>query len=127
MWAAGGCDRDLALAEWADLGGWFCWSFWFLADGHELVDGLEQQEQHKGHDEEVDEGRNEVGAETKDILEGVGLGTGDKVEDRVDEVIGERGHDTGERTTDDDTDGHVHHVAAERKLLKFFDEVFQFH
>lgn len=123
MWAAGGCDRDLALAEGADFGG-RCGVCLFLdAEGSNFVDGLEQHKEHKGHDKEIDEGRNEIAAKACDVLQGVHFGTGDNVEDRVDEIIGERGHDAGEGAPDDDTDGHVHHVAAECKGFKFVDEI----
>ena len=50
-----------------------------------------------------------------------------ETEDRVDEVFGQRGHDARERTADDNTDRHVHHVAAQREGLEFFDKLFHFY
>lgn len=123
MWAAGGVDRNFCLAEWTNFSGWRFFDRLF-ADGGNFVDSLEQQEEHKGHDEEIDNGTEEVGAKAGDILQGVGFCTGDKVEDWVDKVVCQGGDNGCERTPDDNTDGHVHHVAAERKRFKFFDKVF---
>lgn len=124
MWAAGGCDRNLALAEWANRGGWRCWRFWLFAERNELVHSLQEQEENEGHDKEIDQFRNKAGCKTSYILQCVGFSAGHKVQDRVDKVIRQGSDDAGERTADDNTDGHVHHVAAERKGFKFFDKVF---
>ena len=94
----------------------------FDAERDELVDALEQAEQDEGHDEEVDQRRDEGRSEAGDILQRIHLTARDHVEDRVDEVIRERGDDAGERTSDNNTDSHVHHVAAKGKGLKFFDK-----
>ena len=54
------------------------------------------------------------------------VGAPGRTEDRVDDIFGQRGDDAGERTADDNTDRHVHHVAAQREGLEFFEKLFHF-
>ena len=49
---------------------------------------------------------------------------GDEFDERVDDVVGQRRDDGGERRADDDADGHVDHVAAVDELFELGQEAF---
>ena len=51
-----------------------------------------------------------------------GAAAGDDGDERVDDVVGKRGHDGSERAANDDADGHVHHVAAIDEFLEFVEQ-----
>ena len=57
--AAHRLDGDLALAVGTHLGGGLCGSFRLSRLLVQGVDGLDDHEQHKGHDQEVDDGIDE--------------------------------------------------------------------
>lgn len=101
MCALNGFDRDFAAAERALLRGRCGRCFRLLADREQLVDALEQAEQHERHDEEVDNGRQECAVAELDAAEAehktAQVRAAGKTEDRVDEVFGQRGHDGRER------------------------------
>ena len=54
MRASGGADVDFGEAAGANLGGGLRLSLFLLAEGHDLVDSLDQQEDDQRHDQEVD-------------------------------------------------------------------------
>ena len=124
-------DRNLAAAERADLGGRLCGGFRLFAERSQLIDRFEQTEQHERHDQKVDDRGDECTVaqlHTADIQhERAQVGAPGRTEDRVDDIFGQRGDDAGERTADDNTDRHVHHVAAQREGFEFFDKLFHFY
>ena len=98
-----------------------------------LVEGLHDHEHDPRHNEEVDDGADER-AEIDTVL-GAGDGDGeardigavapgDEFDERVDDVVGQRRDDGGERRADDDADGHVDHVAAVDELFELGQEAF---
>ena len=129
--ALDGCDRDFGAAERAPLRGRCGGRFGLLSDGEQLVDRLEQAEQHERHDEEVDDRGQKCAVAELDAAETehktAQIRAAGKTENRVDEVFGQRSHNAGERTADDNTDRHVHHVAAQREGFEFFDKLFHFY
>ena len=127
--ALGGFDRDLAQAEGALLGGGRLGGLGLLADGGQLVEYLDDDEQHQRGDDEVDDRAHKVGRRQapgplgladEDLL---GLGAHDPGQQGLDEIVGHAVDDRGERTADDHADGQVDHVAAQGKLLEFSDEL----
>ena len=98
-----------------------------------LVEGLHDHEHHPGHNEEVDDGADEgpevdaVGGTCHGDGEAGHVGAvapGDELDERVDDVLGQRRDDSGERRADDDADGHVDHVAAVDEFLELGEEAF---
>ena len=55
------------------------------------------------------------------------IGAAEQTDDRIDKVFGQRGDNAGESAADDNTDGHVHHVAAQREGFELFDKLFHFY
>ena len=51
-------------------------------------------------------------------------GTGQKADERRDDVSDKAGHDFAERAADDNADGHVENVALEREFLKILEKLF---
>src|SRR3954447_13103024 len=106
----------------------------------EPVDPLDGDEKHPGDDQKIDGcGQKLAPAEHRTLLLGVSVGnagvhfrrqrgvivreiepTGDRADDRHDDVADERSDDGSERRADDDADGEIDHVAAHRELLEFF-------
>ncbi len=113
-------DGNLTLAERALLGGGGCRNFRLLAQRSKLVHRFQQAEQHKCHDQEIHQRRNKVGGEFGNVLKRIVLCSCNKVQDRVDKVISQGSYDVGEGAADDNTDCHVHHIAAQGKCLKLF-------
>lgn len=48
----------------------------------------------------------------------------DELDERVDDVVGQRRDDGRERCADDDADGHIDHVAAVDELFELGQEAF---
>ena len=105
MRAAHSLDGDLALAVGAHLGGGLlrCGGlFGLFVQG---VDKLDHNKQYKGHDEEVDDGVDELtdldagAAQTNDHIGKICLE--EQADQRVDDVLHQRGDDGGEGTADD--------------------------
>ena len=130
MCALDGCDRDFGAAERALFRGRCGGRFGLFSDGEQLVDRLEQTEQHERHDEEVDDRGQKCAVAELDAAETehktAQIRAAGETENRVDEVFGQRSHNGRERTADDNTDRHVHHVAAQREGLEFFEKLFHF-
>ena len=108
---------DLALAVRADLGGGSCGSFLrLLHDGGSLVDGLDDAEQNEGDQQEVDDGIDELAQSDVGIVdghyEGAEVKAADHADDGSDDILYQGCHDGCESAADDDTDCHVHYVAA---------------
>ena len=107
----------------------------------QLVDALDDQEDRKGDDEEVEhhlqevapierEGRLHHLARFVDFLGDDGPlpvgeveATRDGADERHDDVGHQRGHDFAESAADDHTDSHVHDVALHGKLLEFLNKL----
>ena len=91
--AADSLDSDLALAVGAFPGGGLLWLFHGLLVQH--IDGLDGQKQHEGHDEEVDDGVDELAdldagaAQTNDHIGKICLE--EQADQRVDDVLHQRG------------------------------------
>ena len=89
---------------------------------------LDHNKQYKGHDEEVDDGVDELAdldagaAQTNDHIGKICLE--EQADQRVDDVLHQRGDDGGEGTADDNAHCHVQHIAAHGKCLKLFKELF---
>ena len=125
MGAAHSLDGNLTLAVGAHLGGGL------LRLGRlsvQRVDKLDHNEQHKGNDEEVDDGVDERAdldagaAQTNDHIGKICLEK--QADQRVDDVLHQRGDNCGEGTADDNAHCHVQHVAAHGKRFEFFKELF---
>lgn len=133
--APGGCRIHWHLAERAQGG--FCFGFFFLEPVHKG----DQAEDHKGHDDEIDDIGDEAAigdhrqigrfgfCQAADFLAGqvdeqVGKihPADEDPQRRHDDVIDSRRYDLSESTPDDDTDGHVHYVAPERKVFEFLEK-----
>ena len=89
-----------------------------LAHLHQLVHGLDDAEQHKGHNQEVDDRRdkgtvleNQLAIAENIPHHGVKVDLAQDAQNGADEVIGQGCDQRGECAADDDTDGHIHHVA----------------
>ena len=128
MGAAHSLDGDLTLAVGAHLGGGLLrlgGRFGLFVQG---VDKLDHNEQHKGNDEEVDDGVDELAdldagaAQTNDHIGKICLEK--QADQRVDDVLHQRGDNCGEGTADDNAHCHVQHVAAHGKCLELFKELF---
>lgn len=137
-----GLDGDLGAAEGAFFGGGGGGRLFLLLVGElgDGVHGLDQRKDDDGHDEEVDDGRDETA-----VVEGGGAGflggfeggvgvavegdeevgeihlAGEQCQAGHDDVVDQRVDDGFEGGTDDDTDGHIQHVAAADKFLEFVD------
>ena len=126
-----GLERNFAAAERARFGGRLSVCFGLLAEAGQLVDRLEQTEQHERHNEEVDDRGNECTVAQLDRAEhkykAAQIGAAEQTDDRIDKVFGQRGDNAGESAADDHTDGHVHHVAAQREGFELFDKLFHFY
>lgn len=57
---------------------------------------LSRQNQHKGHDEKVDQRGEKRRSKPRNVLHGIDGAAGENVEHRLDEVIGEGGDDARE-------------------------------
>ena len=106
---------------------------------HQLVQLAQQQEQDKGHDQEIDDGIDEQAVIDGDGLGGLGGGQGldagvalqhheeigeihaaqRQADRRHHHVIDQRGDDAGEGRADDHTDRQVHDIAAHGEFLEF--------
>ena len=124
-------DRNFAAAERARFGGRRSGCFGLLAEAGQLVDRLEQTEQHERHNEEVDDRGNERTVAQLDRAEhkykAAQIGAAEQTDDRIDKVFGQQGDNAGESAADDNTDRHVHHVAAQREGFELFDKLFHFY
>ena len=138
MRASGCIYRDLALAERTDLRGWSLCRLRFLEGIVSLVDSLDDHEQDKGNQQELDDILDEAAV-------GKHSGTGilrsvqtcvvftvqcdehaGKVDlsscnryDRHDDVVDQRIDDGAECAADDDTDSHIDDVSARYELSEF--------
>ena len=95
----------------------------------ELAHHFDDQEQHQGHQQEVDDGGDEGPVHELGVPEAKGQGAeiraaGDEAQQGIEDVVDQGVDDGGKRTADDNTDGHIYHVAAGDKFLKFLDEAF---
>ena len=95
-----------------------------------IVDGFDDAEHHKGHDEEVQNGIDEItqhqftaARQGKGETGKVGVAAGKDAKGGVDDVVHQRVGNRFERAADDDTDGHVDDVAAHGKRLEFFHKL----
>src|SRR5699024_4564330 len=52
------------------------------------------------------------------------IGAESDAQQRVEDVVGQRGDDALERRADDDADGQIHHVALEGEGFEFMEELF---
>ena len=128
MGAAHSLDGDLALAVGAHLGGGLLRLGGLGRLSVQGVDKLDHNEQHKGHDEKVDDGVDELAdldagaAQSDDHIGKIRLE--EQADQRVDDVLHQRGDNCGEGTADDNAHCHVQHVAAHGKCLELFKELF---
>lgn len=111
------------------LGPLFCGTGELVAEFLGLVHGFDHGEHDGGNNQEIDDcadERAEVDFGARNHESGdFGCGAaGDKRDERVDDVVGERGHDCGERAADDDADCHIHYVAAADELFEFIERFF---
>ena len=98
-----------------------------------LVDALDQQEDHKGHDQELDQGVDEGAVLDRHLLDGFGrrifghqdpLQLGEvhlaqqQADGRHDDLIDQAGDDLAERGADDDADRQVDNIAARGEFTK---------
>ena len=128
MGAADCLDGDFALAVGAHLGGGLCRGLGLGGLFVQGVDGLDDHEQHKCHDEEIDDGVDEradadghIANVDADIRE---VRIEEQADGGVDDIIDQRVHDGCERRADDHTNCHVQHVAAHGKGFEFFQKLF---
>ena len=92
------------------------------------VDGLDDHKQHKGHDQEVDDGGDKctnadhhithMDAHFREIC------VEEQADEGVDDITHQRVDDGRERTADHNTDCHIQHVAAHGEGLEFFKKLF---
>ncbi len=132
--AAQRLDVDLALAEGAFLGGGSCRGSRLLGESLCLVHGLDEQEQDKRHQQEVDDGGNEVAvcqnsgifafAEFDDPVCEVDP-AGQCAEERHQNVIDEGIDDALEGTAYDNADCQVHYIAFGDERFELGNEFFQ--
>src|ERR1700754_5217231 len=91
----------------------------------------DEEVDHRGDDQEVER----RGDERRDVEVGALLSTdefdtetggargGNRVDERLNDALGERGDDAAERGANDHGDGEVHDVAAQDEVLETFDHV----
>ena len=115
-------DIDLALAERAGLDSDFLRGLFheaFLG----LIHCLDNQEKHKRREDELDqhcqEADNAAGKPGS-----AGFKFGQRLKNRIQENIDYSRDNFTERCADDNTDGHVHDVAAHCKRLELLEELF---
>ena len=92
-----------------------------------LVERLDDGKDDRRHNQKVDARANErtkvdIGARHHEPRDLGGAAAGNYGDERVDDVVGERGHDGGKRAADNHADGHVHHVAAVDKFLELVEQ-----
>ena len=106
-----------------------------------LVDPLDQQEDHDGDEQEVDDGLDEAAVLDGGLLDAGRLVRGpddalqggevDAAEEGADDghehIVHQGLDDGGERAADDDAHGHIHHVATGDELLEFRNDAFFLH
>lgn len=131
MGAAGGIIGNFALAEGAQAGS-LCGSRSGLGL-MQLVDTLDEQEDADGDHEEIHDGLNEIANTDFRRVGGFAQGNdkigkidaaGDPGDDGGEEIVDNAGDDSGKGRTDDNTDGHIDHIAAERKIFEFLNQFF---
>ena len=131
MWAAGCVDGDGALAIRAGLlGGRGCRDFTFFqlaAEFTRRADGLDEQEQHDCHEQEVDDRRQEravLDRDAADLPDEIGeVGVRDEADERRNDVANQRIDDAFERSADDHADGEIQHAAFGDECFKFRKEL----
>ena len=97
----------------------------------EFVHGLDEEEHDERDDQEIDDGADE-GAEIDAVL-GTRHGNGEsrdlgaaarhQLDERVDDVVGQRCDDRGECAADDDADGHIHDIAFGDEFLELVHDL----
>ena len=127
-------DVDLGFAVRTFLGGGGCFRF----RPAEHIDALYYHKNGKSDDQKLDHGLDK-GTVSKNggrclgcIQSGIGLAvqcdeeigeiylTGSETDDRHQDVIDERVDDVAERSADNDTDCHIHDIAAHDEFFEFF-------
>ena len=144
MCAARGLDGDGGQAMWA-LFGCRLGRRRFLFPLHP-IDGADEQEYHKGDDEEADDGIDEhavvdghracrlrVGQQCVGPSRGACLEQDEEVgeihiaqqqaDGRHDDIVNQRLDDSTEGSADDDAHGHVNHVATHDEFFELFPHV----
>ena len=127
MGAADSLDSDLALAVGAHLGGGGCRCSRLCGLLVQGVNGLDDHEQHEGHDEKVDDGvekSTDADANIADLDDDMReIGVEEQTDDGGDDVVYQRVDDRGESRADDHTNCHVEHIAAHGEGFELFKEI----
>ncbi len=119
-----GFDIDLRHAERADLGGGLCLFLRLFYQCMGAVEGLDDTEDDQRDDQEVDHILNE----TADHQIGTAYGDGhlaevdaaaDHADDRSDHIVHQAGNDGAEGTAHNNTDSHIHDIAAGDEFFEF--------
>ena len=92
-----------------------------------LVKGLDDGKDDRRHNQKVDAradkgAKVDIGAWHHQPRDLGGAAAGNHRDKRIDDVVGERGHDSGECAADNYADGHVYHVAAIDEFLEFVEQ-----
>ncbi len=100
-----------------------------LAQVHELVHGFQHTEQNECQNDKVNDGRDECTDAQVDVKRQVQHNITEicleqNANDGVDDVVRQRSDQRGECAADENTDGHVHHVAFQGKSFELFQELF---
>jgi hypothetical protein len=125
MWAASCFDIDFAAAIGALLCGGSSRNLLFVvADFRDFVHNLEQAEKHECHDYEVNKCGNKRRGKTRNVGTGVFGGTRYEIKQGIDEIIGKRSNNACERTADNNTNSHIHHIAFKGEFFEFLNKLF---
>ena len=128
--ALGRFDRDLAAAVGALLGGGSSGSFFLLLQVHQLVDTLQDNEEDESSDDEGNDRGQEGGQSAANspgfaaVSQGSGAAGEDQAQQGVQDITGQVGHDRGESAANDDTNGHIQHIATGNEFFEFFQKLF---
>ncbi len=88
-----------------------------------LDDGKDDRRHNQKVDARADKGAKvDIGARHHQPRDLGGAAAGNHRDKRIDDVVGERGHDSGECAADNYADGHVYHVAAIDEFLEFVEQ-----
>ena len=94
----------------------------------EAVDDLHHPEHDERNTQEVDDGHDQVAdREHADVQAGEVQPADDERDERIDDIVDERGDDGRERAADNDADGQVNDVAARDEYFEFIEPTGLFH
>ena len=95
----------------------------FLRLVKRLDDGKDDRRHNQKVDARADKGAKvDIGARHHQPRDLGGAAAGNHRDKRIDDVVGERGHGSGECAADNYADGHVYHVAAIDEFLEFVEQ-----